>query len=173
MRLIEPPSGFVCVECFVLLGEHFVGHLDDVPIFVPFAECVACKASARRRLLVAGVGAAICHSCYLAIKRGMAGVKADPSNYPLTPARLRALKHSRAARLRARRERQRINHAFRSLSLEEKKTRGGKLITKRVATLLTLVRHLKLITSAERVRGRPALKGVVLRGAYLANPRSR
>src|SRR4051812_14343506 len=69
MRLIQQPTGLMCVECFVQIGEMFAEAGDDIPTFVQLETCSLCSSSARRRFLVAGVGAAICRACYAGIQK--------------------------------------------------------------------------------------------------------
>ena len=159
MRLIQQPRGLMCVECFVQIGEMFAEAGDDVPTFVHSETCALCRNSARRRFLVAGVGAAICLPCYAGIQKAKRpSAEIDPFTYPLRGSRLRALQRSRAARLRARGKIQQSSQAFRTLPREDRRTRGIRLLTDKALAQVELGRHLDLVTSRERVPGRGVLK---------------
>jgi len=156
-RLVDKLSQLMCVECFDHTRQVF-SLRGDIPLFVNFARCIVCGCSARSRLLVAGVAAAICRECHLAVKRGSAFAKIDQSRYPLRGGRLRALQRSRAARRRTRREHERLEKTISSLQPEELATRGMLLLGREGQARYRMRSHLALVTSRDQVRGRPALK---------------
>jgi len=107
---------------------------------------------------VAGIAAAICRRCYLALKEGKLAVAVDLLIGGPNGAQLRALQRSRAARLRERHEYERLGRAFRSLQPKARQTRGATLLTRQALAKWSVQSHLDLVISREHVRGRPALK---------------
>jgi hypothetical protein len=156
-RLNEQLNELMCEECFDQIGK-LLSLRRDTPIYVAVERCMVCKRSARTRLLVSGIAAAICRNCYLASKKARSRVAIDPSIYPPKGTRLRALQRSRAARLRERRQYQRLGQAISSLRPRDRAARGWRLATKQALMKVSMESHLDLVTSREQVRGRPALK---------------
>ena len=155
-RLMDQLQQLICEKCLSNVGEVFSRR--ETPLFVESENCISCGCSAAERLLVAGVAASLCRPCYLSAKRGKSVGNVDRSMYPPRGARLRALERSRAARLRDRRESEQWSDTFLSLQPSERRARGPVVLAKQVLADISLESHLELVTSRERIRGRPALK---------------
>jgi hypothetical protein len=169
-RLVRQLHGLICEDCFGHIGKEFA-RPRNTPIFIPSEHCFACRRDARSRLLVAGVAAAICRTCYLRAKRGTAAVKVDRSIFPLKGALRRALERSRKARTRERRKYERLGRSFRALPPEGRKLppgfkfhlhaqlpRGIGILFEQGLLSWRLQSHLDLVASRDRVRGRPVLR---------------
>lgn len=157
-HLVERMNKLACDDCFTQIGIVFAEQ-GNTPFLVPSEMCIFCGHTARDRLLVAGVAAAICKKCYVGIKgRKTATAEIGPAICPPKGARLRALQHARAARLRDRREDRDLGQSFRSLRPRDRATRGFTLLVRQGLTRWRMASHLDLVTSKERVRGRPAYK---------------
>jgi len=163
-RLIARLHGLVCVECFDETGKMF-SEPKRVPYFVHSAACISCKRNARSRLLVSGIGAAICRGCYVAIKRTAKSVDLVSSAGPLPGERARDLGRLRAIRLRARRRYEQLYQKYRSVHQKfhslRRKDRTWYVMGLAFDAVLAqrkTVPPLCLVTSRERIRGGRALK---------------
>jgi hypothetical protein len=153
----------VCVECFDEIGKAF-SEPRKVPYFVHSERCISCKRNARARLLVSGIGAAICRGCYVAIKRTAKSVDLSSAG-PRQGERERDLGRLRAVRLRARRRYERLYKKYQSVHQRihslRRPDRKSYLISVALDAVLAqrkTVPPLCLVTSRERIRGGRALK---------------
>jgi hypothetical protein len=128
-------------------------------------RCISCKRTARTRLLVSGIGAAICRGCYVAIKRTGKSVDLVSSAGPPRGKRARDLGRLRAVRLRARRRYERVYKRYRAVHQRfpslRRPDRKWYLISVAMDAVLAerkTVPPLCLVTSRERIRGGRALK---------------
>jgi hypothetical protein len=168
--LVRQLHRLICEDCLEHIGGEF-SRRGNTPIFIPSERCFACRRDARSRVLVAGVAAAICRTCYLRAKTGTAAVKVDRSIFPLKSALRRALERSRKTRLRERRKHERLGRVFRALGPEDKKLppgfkfhlhaqlpRGIGILFEQGLLSWRLQSHLDLVASRNKVRGRPVLR---------------
>jgi hypothetical protein len=156
-RLIDRLDQHVCEECFRRIGSLFSTG-EYTPLRVRTATCISCQRTARARLLVAGVAAAICRRCYLTVKRRATAAPFEASVGRLSAAQSRDLNLSRAVRLRARRRFEQMTNAGRSLRRAERTTESTGLALEAALALRRMAPPLALVTSRDRVRGHPALK---------------
>jgi hypothetical protein len=156
-RMSESLGELACEQCFGHIGKVF-SQRGATPQFVRSDSCVRCKRSARTRLLVAGIAAAICHGCYRTVKSKAAGVVVDPLVGRPKGARARDLGHSRAVRLRARRQYEHFEQALRSLSQPTETLQALNLAVERGLAYRKMQPPLSLVTSRESLRGRKVLK---------------
>ena len=163
-RLIARLNELVCVECFDEIGKMF-SEPKRRPYFVHAETCISCKCTARTRLLVSGIGAAICRGCYVAIKRKAKSVNLVSSAGPPQGERARDLGRLRAIRLRARRRYEQrhqkyrsVHQKFHSLRRPDRKWYVIGLALDAVLAQRQTVPPLCLVTSRELIRGGRALK---------------
>jgi hypothetical protein len=163
-RLIARLDGLVCVECFEEIGKMF-SEPKAVPFFVHSETCISCNRTARTRLLVSGIGAAICRGCYVAIIRTAKSVDLVSSTGPPQGERARDLGRLRAVRLRARRQYERLHKNYRSVHQRFRSLRRPDQTSYLISVALDAVLAqrktvppLCLVTSRERIRGGRALK---------------
>ena len=169
-RLVRQLNGLICEDCFNHVGEEF-SRRANTPTFIPSERCITCRRDARSRLLVAGVAAAICRSCYFTAKRGTTPAKIDRSIFPLKGPLRRALERSREARMRERRKYERLGRVFEALGPKDRKLppgfkfslhgrlpRGIAILFEQGLLRWKMQSHLDLVASRNKVRGRPVLR---------------
>jgi hypothetical protein len=157
-KLIGRLNDRVCEDCLSEAGRLF-SKRRFTPIFMVSEMCVSCGRTARAEVLVSGVSAAICRHCYNSI-RGKKKVITIPGEDSLFPAkeRMRDLKHSRAAWLRARRRYEKLHRSIETLRPSARPTRYSNLLMELAFAGRDMLPPLSLVTSKDRVQGRAALK---------------
>jgi len=153
-RLIGRLNGHVCEDCVREAGRLF-SKQRFTPVFMISERCISCGRTARSQVLVSGVAAAICRRCYNSVK-GNKKTVTIPGRASLFPPkeRLRDLKQSRAAWLRARRRYEHFSRAMKSRPASDQPN----LLVEQAFAGRDMMSPLSLVTSRERVLGRPALK---------------
>ena len=156
-RLIARLDQRVCEECFKRIGRLFSAR-QYTPLMVRAEICILCHRTADARLLVAGVAAAICRSCYLRIKRDMRAKPFALSDDRLRQEQARDLTRSRDVRMRARKRYEQLYKEGHSLRRPYPPMESIGLALEAAIAFRNMQPPLALVTSRDRVKGHPALK---------------
>jgi hypothetical protein len=147
--LLKQLDRLACTDCFDGIGRIFA-RLDPRRRTAMAERCLACGRDARKRVLVAGVAAAICRRCYRKANRRL---PIPSSARELGRKQSKALDRSRAIRLRARRRVLQIDRIGHSIKPGSLKPGPGAMRTRRLLALA-----LKRLDAAGKMR--PRLFGV-------------